>query len=133
MELPRKKTDISQTLALMWEIFDGFTYAVLSGNGAVYITLCLMIRLRCPACGYSISALSDEWQRQRGVNQKRCPSCGAKVVFQFNLARFLGWFGLFMGVAVFAAYVFGPAGFAWCFAPAWPATMFLSAELRHEA
>jgi hypothetical protein len=39
MELPRKKTDISQTLALMWEIFDGFTYAVLSGNGAVYITL----------------------------------------------------------------------------------------------
>lgn len=48
--------------------------------------------MKCSQCSSVIGVFSPEWQGQRGMNEKTCPSCGAAVEPVFGAIKFAKWF-----------------------------------------
>lgn len=47
--------------------------------------------MKCRSCGADVGVFSPEWQTQRELKIKKCPSCGAEVEAVFGGARFAKW------------------------------------------
>jgi hypothetical protein len=61
-------------------------------------------RMKCSLCKSKIGVLSPEWQAQRELKIKKCPSCGSEVEAVFGGATFAKW--LVAAGAVVAAVTF---------------------------
>ena len=51
-----------------------------------------LTRMKCSSCRSEVGVFSSEWQTQRELKIKKCPSCGAEVEAVFGGATFAKWF-----------------------------------------
>jgi hypothetical protein len=65
---------------------------------------CLM-RLTCPYCKSRVGVFSREWQAQRDVAQKRCPTCGGEVEATFSGKRYIVCLASFAGFSWLACAI----------------------------
>ncbi len=92
-----------------------------------------MIEFTCPRCKVTFSAFSPEWQAQRASKEKYCPSCKSRVLLEHASVPFLGWFAVFTGIGIAAAFFLGAYAFATCFVTGLLAALFFSARLQQES
>lgn len=92
-----------------------------------------MIEVTCPRCKVTFSAFSPEWQAQKASKEKYCPSCKSRVVPEYALVPFLGWFAAFTSIGVAGSFFLGAYAFATCLVTGMLAALFFSLRLRRES
>ena len=71
----------------------------------------------CPRCSAGIQILSPEWQKQRELSSKSCPTCKGTVEIVWDGTRFAAW--VFATIALVG-------GLMAALGTAWPLALFLA-------